>query len=51
MGVKKEKPSARIEMRLTPADKEFIERLAEKSRRTITSLFQEWIDILKRDTE
>lgn len=41
--------TARIDIRLTVADRDMLERVAKKSRRTVTSLFQEWIDILKKD--
>jgi hypothetical protein len=46
VGVKR---SARIDLRLTPADKTVLERIAKAESRTLTSLLQEWIDILVKE--
>lgn len=53
MGVKNlrhgEKRCARMEFRTTPTDKKFLEELARKQRRTVSSYVEEWIGILRKD--
>jgi uncharacterized protein (DUF1778 family) len=38
--------TARIEFRITPREKAALECIAKKKRRTVTSLFDEWIETL-----
>jgi hypothetical protein len=44
-----EQRTERQEIRLTYAEKQAVERIAKASRRTVSSLFQEWVDILIKD--
>ncbi len=45
----KEKRAARLDIRLTYADKLALQAIADKEDRTLTSLLQEWIEKLVKE--